>query len=795
MPAQPPADTIAGAEVEAEAADADSGLGEGKNQGSTLPPIATGASVPPEVQTDANGGKAEGGTVEASRGSKEMNATDVTLPPISSADPQPRPAEERMLAEVEISPEPPRKTSAPRASSTKQAREDARRRILAARAELQRRVAEATEARLKRQAEAEAHARERAEQAQKMAQKRLAQRRKKSESATPDSKRGEASTETSTSSPGRSSSPGKNVPQDLPGLKPAKARVKRKIQKARDAQEARLKEIEEDRRRSEQRKQAQAEAAEVLRAQAARRAGERMRREKQAEANERAQRYHDLQQARERQQLYRSPKKIAELIAAAASVAHSNVEERKHAARHTESYLQKERQRASICTVRAEEVWETDNQLAMLQIKADRHHQPDVDAERVHAWSVVYEFPLPDSLAQLPFWDPEFKALNESAQKYALQQQPGKGGILDYQIVRSSKTHKFHRVWGGPAKKCGYWWTLSHPLAIAPDGNLTLTGLQEACGVCPEWNTAAVLETCYGKPGWAFVVGQGNSATCQDGETLFPPGALLQVNGDVCSNSLTCESCDLKRDINKCMALLGSADSVVPSGRHLDGEGDDRPFGDGLRKEAEVRRSEPEDEDAFTPQHVRRMRESIRWKAKTKKGWAQTSCEHPPMGRTSSSSSSAAAKKKKRKAKKAAKDQGKHKKAKKEKSVDMGFEAALAAAAKERAAAATSTGGTDTSEKVKPKEGSGKKLRPATQGLDSAKAPLLSSSKCEVVDAFSYDPTKKPDADYSKPDPLSVANSGLDIQRRIYEHDRSEYNADQLRRCDAIARGSRHLPR
>ena len=60
-----------------------------------------------------------------------------------------------------------------------------------------------------------------------------------------------------------------------------------------------------------------------------------------------------------------------------------------------------------------------------------------------------------------------------------------------------------------------------------------------------------------------------------------------------------------------------------------------------------------------------------------------------------------------------------------------------------------------------------------------------------MVDAFSYDPTKKPDvmalacnhprntlvwqilqlagelqADYSKPDPLSIANSGLDIQRR-----------------------------
>ena len=209
-----------------------------------------------------------------------------------------------------------------------------------------------------------------------------------------------------------------------------------------------------------------------------------------------------------------------------------------------------------VCTVRAEEDLETDNQLAMLQIKVERHHQPDVDDEKVHSWSVVYEFPLPEDLAQVPFWDPDFKALSESARKYALQQVPGKGGILDYQIVRSAKTQKFHRVWGGPAKKCGYWWTLSHPLAIAPSGNVTLSGFQEACGVCPEWNTAAVLETCYSKPGWAFVVGQGNSATCQNGETLFPPAALLQVNGDVCSNSLTCESCDLKHDFDKCVAQL-----------------------------------------------------------------------------------------------------------------------------------------------------------------------------------------------------------------------------------------------
>lgn len=59
-----------------------------------------------------------------------------------------------------------------------------------------------------------------------------------------------------------------------------------------------------------------------------------------------------------------------------------------------------------------------------------------------------------------------------------------------------------------------------------------------------------------------------------------------------------------------------------------------------------------------------------------------------------------------------------------------------------------------------------------------------------VLDAFSYDPTKKVSGDYSQPDALSVANSGLDIQRAIYRQDRSEYTPEQLRRADQLARMS-----
>ena len=193
--------------------------------------------------------------------------------------------------------------------------------------------------------------------------------------------------------------------------------------------------------------------------------------------------------------------------------------------------------------------------LTMLQVKAAL--QPSSKIGRgVRNLTEVYAFPVPDDLEIVDESDPAFDSLKQSAEKYALKQDPGAGGIVDYVIVRSATPQKLHRVWGGPAKRCGFWWTLSHPLAISPSGNLTLSAFMSACGVCPEWNSGTTLETCWSKPGWSFIVGQGNSATCQNNKTLFPPAALLSVNGDVCDSSIHCDSCDLSREPAKCFDLL-----------------------------------------------------------------------------------------------------------------------------------------------------------------------------------------------------------------------------------------------
>ena len=84
--------------------------------------------------------------------------------------------------------------------------------------------------------------------------------------------------------------------------------VKKKVLKQREEQEARLKEIEEDRAKVELRRRQDEQAAEVHRAQAARRAAERWRREREAEERRKAEREQELREQRERQKLYRKPR-------------------------------------------------------------------------------------------------------------------------------------------------------------------------------------------------------------------------------------------------------------------------------------------------------------------------------------------------------------------------------------------------------------------------------------------------------------------------------------------------------
>eukprot|EP00438_Fugacium_kawagutii_P021231 Skav201647 [mRNA] locus=scaffold3160:62523:67889:+ [translate_table: standard] len=168
------------------------------------------------------------------------------------------------------------------------------------------------------------------------------------------------------------------------------------------------------------------------------------------------------------------------------------------------------------------------DEIAALQLVRS---EPEVQRQ-----SEVFYYPLPTYLQVLNESDPDFSQLQKSAEKYALNMQPGKGGVLDYQIVKNTEGILLHRVWGAPAKQCGYWWTLPHSLAIAPDSQLTLPAFMEAMGVCPEWNNGTFLEIC---------------------RNLVGKEAMkLQVNGDVCSQSLICRTCNLRTHFNLCWAQI-----------------------------------------------------------------------------------------------------------------------------------------------------------------------------------------------------------------------------------------------
>eukprot|EP00931_Biecheleriopsis_adriatica_P116869 TRINITY_DN92455_c0_g1_i1.p1 TRINITY_DN92455_c0_g1~~TRINITY_DN92455_c0_g1_i1.p1 ORF type:complete len:227 (+),score=24.66 TRINITY_DN92455_c0_g1_i1:72-752(+) len=155
-----------------------------------------------------------------------------------------------------------------------------------------------------------------------------------------------------------------------------------------------------------------------------------------------------------------------------------------------------------------------------------------------------YFFPLPDWLKIVPPSDPDFESLYASAVDYAMGA-PGKGGVLDFVIAETTRTGWFHRVYGGEAQKCGWWWTLptqEESYDTAPP--ITMADYMYDSGVCPEWNAGTYMVTCPVAPGFKFVAGQGQSAQCSDGTLIKPPANMLQVNGDICSlASSNCTVC------------------------------------------------------------------------------------------------------------------------------------------------------------------------------------------------------------------------------------------------------------
>ena len=147
-------------------------------------------------------------------------------------------------------------------------------------------------------------------------------------------------------------------------------------------------------------------------------------------------------------------------------------------------------------------------------------------------------FALPNFLTLLPTSDPDFAWLNDTAYNATYNiynPKAGGGGLKEFQIVQFAKDHDAYRLFGGSAPSCGFWWSL------APEDDCynakPAVGVEQYrsnYAVCPEWNAGTNIQRVTIPAGQKFIVGVGQSATCQDGTVLEGAPALLQLNGGAC---------------------------------------------------------------------------------------------------------------------------------------------------------------------------------------------------------------------------------------------------------------------
>lgn len=173
-------------------------------------------------------------------------------------------------------------------------------------------------------------------------------------------------------------------------------------------------------------------------------------------------------------------------------------------------------------------------------VRTDTHGLRDVSIHtgRVNASGDYMQksgnFTLPSSLKEADSDHEHYGSLSWSAERWAVGK-PGKGGIKEFKVVQFKEDTFVYRLYGSNSK-CGYWWTLEKPQG-------TWEQYRNDNAICSEWNSATHVVKCKVPAGTATVVGPGQTATCQDGNTLTP-GGVLQLNGGVCSyDGAECEDC------------------------------------------------------------------------------------------------------------------------------------------------------------------------------------------------------------------------------------------------------------
>jgi len=86
----------------------------------------------------------------------------------------------------------------------------------------------------------------------------------------------------------------------------------------------------------------------------------------------------------------------------------------------------------------------------------------------------------------------------------------GKGGLCAGKVYEVRESIAVYRVWASDKAftETGRWWSFARPTG-------TRGVYREKNAVCPEWSPLDALSVCRLKVGARFVVGPGQSATCE----------------------------------------------------------------------------------------------------------------------------------------------------------------------------------------------------------------------------------------------------------------------------------------
>ena len=137
-----------------------------------------------------------------------------------------------------------------------------------------------------------------------------------------------------------------------------------------------------------------------------------------------------------------------------------------------------------------------------------------------------YDGVLPSFVDPLPKNDPRYAELMETIFKWNVVGKPDSGNLKNFVIVEFTRDYFAHRTYGGSAKENGYWWYFQSnklPSNNNDDNNnaasSNLEELYETLSICPEWgNTLDYTVSCQILKGSVFVIGQGQTYTCDTGD-------------------------------------------------------------------------------------------------------------------------------------------------------------------------------------------------------------------------------------------------------------------------------------